>query len=207
MAVVDAPNPPPRPPRERMVRAAMRLIRAQGVSATGMREIVELAEAPRGSLQHYFPGGKQQLVTEALLYSGDIAAHRVRRFAEQLPGATPGSVFAAVVGEWRELYRTKGFAEGCPLAAAAADTAATSPALREAVHRALLAWQEPLREVLTQLGVPEARAGSLAMVMISALEGALILARAHQDVEPLDAVIAELCPLLDSAAPRADAVG
>jgi len=203
----DAPSPPARPPRERMVRAAMRLIRAQGVSASGMREIVELAEAPRGSLQHYFPGGKQQLVTEALLYSGDIAARRVRRFAEQLPEPTPGSVFAALVGEWRELYRTKGFAEGCPLAAAAVDTAATSPALREAVHRALLAWQDPLRVVLAELGVPEARAGSLAMVMISALEGALILARAHQDLEPLDAVIAELCPLLDSAAPRADSVG
>jgi hypothetical protein len=79
------------------------------------------------------------------------------------------------------------------------DTAATSPVLREAVHRALLGWQESLREVLAQLGVPEARAGSLAMMMISALEGALILARAHQDLQPLDAVIVELRPLLDSA--------
>ena len=137
------------------------------------------------------------MVTEALWYSGDVATRRVRRFAEQLPDPTPGSVFAALVGKWRELYRMKGFAERCPLAVAAVDTATTSPALREAVHRALLVWQEPLREVLAQLGVPEARAGSLAMVMISALEGALILARAHQDVEPLDAVIAELCPLLD----------
>jgi AcrR family transcriptional regulator len=164
-----------------------------------MREIVELAKAPRGSLQHYFPGEKQQLVTEALVYSGDIATRRVMRFAEQLPDPTPGSVFAALVGEWRELYRTNGFTEGCPLAAAVVDTAATSPALREAVHRALLGWQESLRQVLAQLGVPEARANSLAMVTISALEGALILARAHHDLEPLDAVIAELCPLLDSA--------
>ena len=55
-----------RPPRDRMVRAAAKLFRVHGVTATGLREIVEAADAPRGSLQHYFPGGKEQLITEAL---------------------------------------------------------------------------------------------------------------------------------------------
>src|SRR6185369_11331407 len=48
-----------RPPRDRMVRAAAKLFRVHGVTATGLREIVEAADAPRGSLQHYFPGGKE----------------------------------------------------------------------------------------------------------------------------------------------------
>ena len=55
------------PPRERMVRSAAQLIRRKGVSGTGMREIVTEADAPRGSLQHYFPGGKEEIVSEALL--------------------------------------------------------------------------------------------------------------------------------------------
>ena len=53
---------PVRPPRERMVRSAAQLMRRKGVSGTGMREIVVDADAPRGSLQHYFPGGKEELV-------------------------------------------------------------------------------------------------------------------------------------------------
>ena len=58
------------PPRERMVRSAAQLIRRKGVSGTGMREIVAEADAPRGSLQHYFPGGKEEIVSDALLWSG-----------------------------------------------------------------------------------------------------------------------------------------
>jgi AcrR family transcriptional regulator len=190
-----------------MVRAAMRLIRAHGVNATGMRDVVELADAPRGSLQHYFPGGKRQLVTEALGHSGEVAAGRVTRFAERLAEPTPGAVFAALVGEWRELYRRRGFVEGCPLAAATVDAAATSPELREAVHEALAGWQHRLEEVLAGLGVPVPRTRPLAALMISALEGALILARAHQDLTPLDDVVAELSPVLDSAVPTTGRAG
>ena len=66
-------------PRDRMVRSAAQLIRRKGVSGTGMREIVIEADAPRGSLQHYFPGGKEELVSDALLWMGGVAARRVER--------------------------------------------------------------------------------------------------------------------------------
>src|SRR5271156_7052002 len=80
MLVTAASTSKPRehPPRERMVRSAAQLIRRKGVSGTGMREIVIEADAPRGSLQHYFPGGKEELVSDALLWMGDGAAPRGR---------------------------------------------------------------------------------------------------------------------------------
>lgn len=56
-------------PRERMVFSAAQLIRRDGVNATGMREVAAHAGAPRGSLQHYFPGGKEQLVNEAVTWA------------------------------------------------------------------------------------------------------------------------------------------
>ena len=59
-----------RTPRERMVLSAAQLVRIQGVGATGMRDVVAHAEAPRGSLQHYFPGGKDQLIAEAVAWAG-----------------------------------------------------------------------------------------------------------------------------------------
>ena len=190
---------PPLPPRERMLQAAVRLISTQGVTGTGLREIVAASDAPRGSLQHYFPGGKDQLVTEAITIAGEVAARRVLRLADQIPGRTPGALFAAMAGAWRDIYARRGFAEGCPIAAAAADSAASSPVLRDAARRALDRWQGSVAEALAGLGVPEHRARPLALLLLSALEGALVMARSRQDTEPLDVIVAEISPVLDAA--------
>src|ERR1700677_4023791 len=89
------------PPRERMVRSAAQLIRRKGVSGTGMREIVTEADAPRGSLQHYFPGGKEELVSDALLWMGDVAAQRIKRCARELQPRIPSALLASIVDTWR----------------------------------------------------------------------------------------------------------
>jgi AcrR family transcriptional regulator len=183
-----------------MVRSAAQLIRRQGVTGTGMREIVTAAEAPRGSLQHYFPGGKEELVSDALLWMGDVAARRIRRCMRELDPRTPSALLAAVVETWRRDLSTEKFSAGCPLVAAAADTAATSPPLRQVLRRAFDGWLEPLSESLVELGVPTERADNLAVVMIAALEGAIILARVRQDLTPFDALVGELGPLLDAVA-------
>ncbi len=188
-----------RSPRERMVFSAAQLVRTRGVGGTGMRDVVAHAEAPRGSLQHYFPGGKEQLVGEAIEWTGAYAGRRVARLAAKLDEPTPGNLFAAMAGQWRTEFTTTGFEGGCPLVATVADTAATSESLREIVSNAFTGWQTPVAEALERMGVPPARSGSLAILMISALEGAIVLARAHLDVTPLDTVVTELRPLLDGA--------
>jgi AcrR family transcriptional regulator len=188
------------PPRERMVRSAAQLIRRKGVSGTGMREIVNEADAPRGSLQHYFPGGKEELVSDALLWMGDVAARRIRRSLSQLQSRTPSALLAAIVETWRHDLTSEKFSAGCPLVAAAADTAGTSQQLRQVLQRAFDGWLEPLSESLLELGVPMERSENLAVVIIAALEGAIILARVRRDVTPFDAIVSELGPLLDAFA-------
>jgi AcrR family transcriptional regulator len=188
------------PPRERMVRSAAQLIRRKGVSGTGMREIVTEADAPRGSLQHYFPGGKEELVSDALLWMGDVAAGRIRRCLRELQARTPSALLASIVETWRRDLTNEGFSSGCPLVAAAADTAATSEQLRQVLRRAFDGWLEPLSESLVELGVPRERSDNLAIVFIAALEGAIILARIRRDLSPFDALVLELGPLLDAVA-------
>jgi AcrR family transcriptional regulator len=182
-----------------MVRGAAQLIRRKGVAGTGMREIVAEADAPRGSLQHYFPGGKEELVGEALIWMGGVATRRVRRHLEHLDPPTPGALLAALAGDWRRDLTSEDFVGGCPLVAAAADTTATSDYLRQVLKQAFDGWQEPLTVALVGLGVPEERAEGLAMVVISALEGAIVLARIRCDLAPLDAVVGELGPFLDAS--------
>jgi AcrR family transcriptional regulator len=188
------------PPRERMVRSAAQLIRRKGVSGTGMREIVTEADAPRGSLQHYFPGGKEELVSDALLFMGDVSARRIRRCLSELDSRTPSALLAAIVETWKRDLTSEKFSAGCPLVAAAADSAGTSEQLRQVLRRAFDGWLEPLSESLVDLGVPLERSENLAVVIIAALEGAIILARVRRDVTPFDALVSELGPLLDAVA-------
>jgi AcrR family transcriptional regulator len=186
-------------PRERMVFSAAQLIRRDGVAATGMRDVAAHAGAPRGSLQHYFPGGKEQLVNEAVDWAGRYAGGRVARFLAGLDTPTPSGLFAAMAAQWTDEYERDGFAAGCPVAAATVDCAAAGTSTREAVAAAFTAWCGPVAEALTGMGVPAARAESLATLMISTLEGAILLARAERDVRPLTTVVRELGPLLDAA--------
>jgi hypothetical protein len=130
---------------------------------------------------------------------GRVAVRRVRRHLEHLEPPTPGALLAALAGDWRRDLTNEGFVGGCPLVAAAADATATSDHLRQVLKQAFDGWQEPLAGALVGLGVPEERADGLALVVISALEGALVLARVRRDLAPLDAVVGELGPFLDAS--------
>lgn len=196
MGAADAAR---RGPRERMVFGAAQLLRRGGVAAAGMREVAARAEAPRGSLQHYFPGGKEQVVNEAVGWGGRYAARRVARFLAALPEPTPAGLFARMVRQWTDEYETEGFAGGCPVAAATVDRAEYAASTREAASAAFGAWNGAVAEALTGMGVPEERAGALATLMISSLEGAILIARAERDVRALTTVARELGPLLDAA--------
>ncbi|MEU4034720.1 TetR/AcrR family transcriptional regulator [Streptomyces collinus] len=189
-------------PRERMVFSAAQLIRRQGVGATGMRDVAAHAGAPRGSLQHYFPGGKEQLVNEAVGWAGRYAGKRVARFLAGLDRPTPSGLFTAMAAQWTREYEADGFEAGCPVAAVTVDCAAEGASTREAAAAAFAAWRGPVAEALTGMGVPADRVDPLATLMISALEGAILMARAEQDVSPLRTVTGELGPLLDAAVTR-----
>ncbi|GAA3635481.1 TetR/AcrR family transcriptional regulator [Streptomyces chitinivorans] len=192
-----------RGPRERMVFSAAQLIRRDGVAATGLRDIVAHAQAPRGSLRHYFPGGKEQLVNEAVEWAGRYAAKRVDRFLAEMPEPSPSRLFEAMVRQWTDEYRSAGFATGCPVVAATVDRAGSAESTRQAAAAAFDAWNRPVARALTEMGVPAGRAASLATLMISALEGAIVIARAERDARALETVARELGPLLDAGvAPR-----
>ncbi|NGN69519.1 TetR/AcrR family transcriptional regulator [Streptomyces sp. A7024] len=190
-----------RGPRERMVMSAAELIRRDGVSATGVRDVVEHAGAPRGSVQHYFPGGKVQLVNEAVAWVGSYTARRIVRYVEALERPTPGALFTEMTDKWAAELTATGFAGGCTIAAATVDWADSTESTRTAAAAAFAAWTRPLADALTGMGVPETRSEDLATLMLSTLEGALLIARAERDVRALTSAARELAPMLDGAVP------
>jgi AcrR family transcriptional regulator len=127
----------------------------------------------------------------------------VEQYYAQMRSPTPGGLFARMARQWEDEFARRGFVAGCPLVAAAADVAADSAALRGEIADAFTAWRTPLAAALRRMGVPRPRASSLAVLMLSALEGAIVLARTEQDVAPLRTVVRELRPLLDGAVAQA----
>ena len=173
------------PARARMVRSAATLIRERGIHGTGLREVVAHSGGPRGSLGRFFPGGKTQLVTEAIDVAifdlfGDL--ERTLGEAESFPAA-----ISVIVSPWRRLLVDPDIALGCPLAATICD-AADNDRLRTHVSELFAGWRAPVAEAYTRFGALPAEAEAHATVLVAALEGALILARAERNIEPLDTV-------------------
>jgi AcrR family transcriptional regulator len=185
-----------------MVFSAAQLLRHGGVAAVGMREVAAQAQAPRGSLQHYFAGGKEQVVNEAVAWAGQYAAERVSRFLAALHEPSPSALFAAMARQWTDELSATGALAGCPVAAATADSAQAVESTRSAAAEAFACWRRPVTDALAGLGVPSERAGALATLMVSALEGAILIARAERSPGALTTVARELAPLLDGAVER-----
>jgi AcrR family transcriptional regulator len=184
--------------RDRIVYETAQQLRRAGVTATGLRQVVAEAGAPRGSLQHYFPGGKDQLVTEALQWSGSWAADRIGRHLAGMRRPSPSRLFTAMVDDWDADLRGRDFERGCPVAGAVVDCADTNAAVRQAASAALETWRRPITDALVTMGRTRRRAETLSTLMLCALEGALLLARAQRDTAPLRLVARELAPVLDA---------
>jgi AcrR family transcriptional regulator len=189
MAAKDVTNDPAAdrrrsPARARMVRSAATLIRERGIHGTGLREVVAHSGGPRGSLGRFFPGGKTQLVTEAI----DVALVDLFNDLGTLSEAgTFPEAISVIVSPWRRLLVDHDFAMGCPLAATICD-ASENDSLRTHVSELLARWRAPVADAYTRFGAPQAKAQAHATVLMAALEGALVLARAQRDIEPLDTV-------------------
>lgn len=182
-------------PRERMVRCAAELIGRTGVAGTSIGNVLAASDAPRGSIYHHFPGGKTELMTEAVRYAGELMARQIggRR------SGTPAQTVADVGEVWRTVLLDSDFQFGCPvLAGGMARTA--EPAVAAEAEQIFSAWTHLVTARLVEDGVAHDRARSLANLVIAAIEGAVALCQAQRRVEPLDAVIVELARACEAAA-------
>ncbi|MDX6665473.1 MAG: TetR/AcrR family transcriptional regulator, lmrAB and yxaGH operons repressor [Solirubrobacteraceae bacterium] len=177
-----------------MLGATVDLMQRKGIAATGVREVAEHAGAPRGSIAFHFPGGKEQLTTEAVELAGGAFAAALAKLFER--SCTADAVDRVAEGMAAGLERS-GFATGCPLATTALETAATSAPIAAACDAGFTAWQAPIAKALRRDGFAPAKARDRALLVLSALEGALLLARAKRSADPVRIVARELRPLLE----------
>ena len=171
--------------RERILDATSELFRLQGYAGTAMKQVVDAAGAPFGSVYHFFPGGKEQLAVEAIERAGKGYEDLVLVVFDAESDAVAGTraVFAAAA----EVLRQSGYADACPIATVALEVASTNEQLRKATARVFEAWVVTLAGRLAAAGAEPATARATAIVVIELLEGAFLLCRAARDTEAMDA--------------------
>ena len=182
-------------PRERMIQSAALLFRERGVDGTSFTDVIDHSGAPRGSIYHWFPGGKAQLAEEATQYAGDFIASGL---AAALADDDPVAALRRFGANWREILRRSDFAAGCPVVSATLE-GERSPGARDAAGAAFAGWEKLLADSFAGHGVPRKRARSLATLSVAAIEGAIVLARAQRSTAPLERVGGELEALVGGA--------
>ena len=184
-----------------MIRSAAVLFRERGVYGTSLSDVVAHSSAPRGSIYHWFPGGKAQLAAAATRYSGEFIAAGLAAALEQDDPVAAVRAFASL---WRRVLRDSDFSAGCPIVSATLEGDRT-PAARDAAGAAFARWQELLADAFRRRGVTPARAESLSTLVVAAVEGAIVLSRAQRSSAPLERVAGELESIVADAAFHAPA--
>jgi TetR/AcrR family transcriptional repressor of lmrAB and yxaGH operons len=183
--------------RAAMVESAVRLFRRQGYAATGLAEVLADSGAPKGSLYHYFPGGKAAIAAEAVRLAGE----RVRSTLTDLAASSSGA--GELLTRYLELLagwmRRSGFRDGCPITTTLLETAPQDEAIRQAGAAAFASWAAVVEAAAWTAGVAPDRAGPLSRFAIAAIEGALIQCRVAGDETPLTEVGVQLKALFDTA--------
>ncbi|MGZ4764016.1 MAG: TetR/AcrR family transcriptional regulator [Ilumatobacteraceae bacterium] len=180
--------------RARMVHTTAKLLQRQGYHGTGLNQIVAVADAPKGSIYFHFPGGKEQLTAEAIAHS---ASYLDRVMDKQPSTSAVVAIDSYLAGAAQRLERTE-FREGCPIATVALDVGASSVEIADACSAAFNRIIERIAAWLEAEGVETAAAHDSAFLVLTALEGALMLAKVKRSVEPITRLREALPDLIGS---------
>jgi AcrR family transcriptional regulator len=181
--------------RERMIRSAEALFGERGFAATGLRDVVAHSSTPRGSIYHHIPGGKAELAQAVLERAGNAATT-----AFTGDDGDPVAMLHASLDGWRRALAESDYRAGSAILAIALEPDEQTGA-RDAAAAAFERWADAFAATLQASGVRRKKAARLATLAVASIEGAVVMARARGDTQPLDAVERELEAAIE-AAPR-----
>jgi TetR/AcrR family transcriptional repressor of lmrAB and yxaGH operons len=164
--------------------AAIKLFRQQGYHGTSLHDILAAGGSPRGSLYFHFPGGKEEIGENALAIAGEAVRQGIVRAAEA--SESPETFLTHVARAMAADLEKSDYQEGCPIATTALETSAQSEVLGDATSSAFRKWETEISRGLERFGMTNDEADQVATMVLSQLEGALLLARTYRSLEPIE---------------------
>ena len=180
--------------KQSILTSALLLFRRKGYSATGLNEILARSGAPKGSLYHYFPLGKEEIGVKAIECASLLVSATLEKLAET--SSSPAEFVKAYGVSLEGWMRASEFRDGCPITTILLETVPDSVLMTAAGADAFQHWQEIIQDVLITAGQKRKEAAMNAALVLSSMQGALILSRVQQDVTPIRMCTERLSRLL-----------
>jgi TetR/AcrR family transcriptional repressor of lmrAB and yxaGH operons len=181
--------------RDDLLETTNDLLETQGYHATGLNQIVKESGAPKGSLYHYFPEGKEELVAEAIKERTRYGMEQMRKHLF----ATTNDAADAIPDRFLEFGKFMQETNWCkgPMGGVGIETA-RSERINQVMRDLYQQREKILQERLMVSGFSEQRAAEIAMFITAGSEGAMILSRTSHSAEPMERYAEELRQYLKS---------
>jgi TetR/AcrR family transcriptional repressor of nem operon len=175
--------------REELIEVGLKQIHSAGYTATGINQILELADVPKGSFYHHF-ASKDAFAKEVLEHYNSGEEQRWKSFLEDTK-LSPLKRLRKYFKEMIAIYGRRGRSAGCLLGNMTLEIAEHNPKLRGVLRKSFDCWQnaiaKTIREAIEQQELPKtANADQLAAVLVNAWEGAQVRTKVEQSDKPLD---------------------
>ena len=175
--------------REELIEVGLKQIHSAGYTATGINQILELADVPKGSFYHHF-ASKDAFAKEILEHYNSGEQERWESFLGDTK-VSPLKRLRKYFKEMIAIYGRRGRSAGCLLGNMTLDVAEHNPALRGVLRKSFDCWQnaiaKTIREAIEKHELPKtANADELAAVLVNAWEGAQVRTKVEQSDKPLE---------------------
>lgn len=187
--------------RQRVIEQAAPVFNQRGYWGSSLRDLMAATGLEKGGIYNHF-GSKDELAAAAFDYNVELMGTRIRV-------ALAGHRLAldrlrAILDVYRRFVVDPPFVGGCPIMNAAVDSDDTHPMLRRKAQQAMARLRDDTiaRIVARGLELGELKADTdpdtVASVVVSTLEGALMLSRLYDDPGHMTAATAHLEQYLTS---------
>ncbi len=166
--------------------------RELGYEGASFSRITERTGVSKGSLYHFFPGGKEQMAAEVLAnIRGWFEANVYLPLERDAPEAAIAAMWASVLRYFNDGGRV------CLVGVFALDE--TRDRFANDVRDYFRRWMASLADALTRAGLDEAQARALAEDCVAGIQGGLVLARAMNESDVFVRAVQRLAGTVASA--------
>jgi AcrR family transcriptional regulator len=189
--------------RDRIVEAAAGLMFRQGVAGTTTEQVQEAAGVSASQIFHYF-SDKRALVRAVIAYQTEAVLTAQQPLLARLDSMEALRAWADQYVSIEEQLKYEG---GCPLGSLGGELAETDAAARHEVERGFARWEEAIRDGLRAMYARgdlrrSADPDALALALLTALQGGLLMTKIRRDPAPLRAVLDVVLAHIESLTPR-----
>ena len=176
--------------RARIVAAAAELVFAHGVARTGIDDVRRQAGVSASQLYHYFTD-KDDLVRAVIAHQTDGILDAQQPLLDHLDSIEALERWRDLLVDLQEQRHCQG---GCPIGSIAAELADDDPLARADLAAGFERWEAPIRAGLARMRErgdlrADTDTDALALALLAALQGGLVLTQTRRSTEPLRAAL------------------